>query len=286
MEVVSADDTSLDAYSLDTPCQVTRTPNIEHGPSNLRLSWQRRLHQALSRGRQSYLTRFVLWHGHQSPINIHHTHQPPAIMASLARTHHHCSPRRPREPFLQYLARYKTWSSYRACQSNTERETLRLARLPTPDSDDSDSGDAMFSITEMSHLRTNPAVQSPHAAIANLSPPVDHGSPPAYSHAPHNPAPASATESLRRAAPLAAQAPRSKPRPRTRRQPCRKPVDSNSRVRKSAPYLRSRARISPVSLFVELDIHGQARPVQTDTGVRRRALGGIKGLRRGKGRAA
>jgi len=207
-------------------------------------------------------------------------------MASLARAHHHCSPRRPREPFLQYLARYKTWSNYRARQSDTERETLRLARLPTPDSDDSDSGDAMFSVSEMSRFRANPAVQSPHAAIANLGPPIDRGSPPAYSHALHDPAPASPTESLRRAAPLAAQTRRGKPRSRTRCQPCRKPVDSNSRIQKSAPYLRSRARGSPVSLFLELDNHGQARPVQTDNEVRRRALGCMKGLRRGQGKAA
>lgn len=75
------------------PCQVTRTTNKEHGPANLRLSWQRCLHQALSP-----VTSLVSCFG-MAPsitINIHHAstarhhgiprpHPPPLLASSAAR---------------------------------------------------------------------------------------------------------------------------------------------------------------------------------------------------------
>ena len=172
----------------------------------------------------------------------------------------HCSPRRPGEPYPQYLARFKTWKKRR----DGEHAAVRLARLPTPESNiDSDSDSDSNASSDM-NIDTRLPAQFPRPAIANtgqrpslnipssLSCPSPTPSPTVVESQPESlPAPYATSKHAATTSRIISHQETTQNRHRSHTQ------RSGAIHKASTPHLRSRSRLSrSTCVFLELDHHG------------------------------
>ncbi|KAK0702206.1 hypothetical protein B0H67DRAFT_558518 [Lasiosphaeris hirsuta] len=216
-------------------------------------------------------------------------------MAPLAE---HCAPRRPGEPFVQYLDRFKAWQSRRDrrnLQKSGERRAIRAARLPTPESSsdsnsdsnsdhnsghnsdhnsnsssDNDNNSDNNSVTGHGHGHPPQSATSRHSHQPS-PPPLPQPFTPALAVAPSFPpselpaiSPTSATSHP--FSPLSQSTAPAPSRPTNTLQP--QAQTTNNRISKPrALCLRSRARLTRTPLrFFELDDRGHPRLMASSPG--------------------